>query len=408
MTVRKCFTVIALCAVAVFGVTVRSESTVLIVDKYVDDQKTSISELSIADYVSFALGGPVVNRAAPRDALPARDVFDRARANLFVLVDGVGADQIAAPAAERLLGIAGARFLSIAEQEHGQHTVGSLVSGGTANSFADVVSQTFAGQALTLAASGDHELASLLAARRAGARKSNDLGYFWNGQRLAFETVYEAGAGAPAIGNSLLLDGKQAADMLRAASFQGVTLAADRGGIKATLSSGAEAHFSFSDQRDVRLMAELAFLCQLSVALSSAPQLNALVTDQIPDSYAFGVSSLKRLSHDEAKFAVAQGVVSACIAELVGRLSSLYDGRLTAEVVFIAAPPVAHVAARSAPAYNSSDVSDPDMVNFQILLWTNIALVFVAATVIYVMISLGSSSSESDSMLYRTPKSHAS
>jgi len=238
-----------------------------------------------------------------------------------------------------------------------------------------------------------------LAVGKVNARKSNDLAYFWNSKDFQFHALYER---SPTLGNALLLSANHAATVLRNATFEGVSLVHDGHGIRATLgSTGTTVNFSFDDEADLVFLSEVAFMCNLVMRLESTPGLRRLVNDQTPDSYSLGVSSLQKFAaNSPEKFFVGQHIVDACLSQVISQLSSLYNGQFTAEVVFFSESKIL----RARQVVTNSTGYDAVMVNFQIILWTAIALVFITIAVIYIMVDLGNGG-EADTILYR-PKAH--
>jgi hypothetical protein len=56
--------------------------------------RNHIEETSVADLVSHLLGTPIVNEHASRDSFPKGTVFNKASANLFLVVDGLGSSKL--------------------------------------------------------------------------------------------------------------------------------------------------------------------------------------------------------------------------------------------------------------------------------------------------------------------------
>jgi len=438
--------------------------------------ENQIDENSVADLIGHILGTPILNDEASRTAFPTSSIFNKPTANLLIIIDGVetAVGQLLQVDAQKLKlnriaypadSIATLATLSSGQTPSVHGIVGSSwrVNGRTIEAytaaqsrsanFADMLSQSFEGNALTLAVSSDFQSAAAFSVHKdlfALSEDSNNQAFYWDFDSNRFNNIF-----GNTLGSSLRLS--RAEVLSRAASRSNIEL------------------FDLKSQADFLFFAELEMIQSVVASLSSDAALSALAADTTPDALTFVFASLKgivaKYGASSSQATAASSLVSELISQMVESLNTLYNGKLASEVVVLA--PSAYeamkvdsvsqavyeaveqdveskevfdaffpavylqvgtdvddvcvaVTARLPAGYtatcndalneyifllkasgndtNSTSSSSEDAADFQIVLWTSILLFLILAGIMYAMFTL---SDGDDTLLYRTTKKAA-
>jgi len=299
-----------------------------------------IDEISIADMIGHLLGTPILNDEASRDSFPVSSVFNKPTANLLIVIDGVEADyvrqftqlegqklnlnRIAYPedSIASLTTIASGQTPSVhgivsgSWRSKGRTLFGySTVQSRSAN-FADVLSQSFAGQSLVLSVSGDFQSAAAFSVHPEiqDQMNWNNQAFYWSSDSNRFDSIF---------GNNLGSEQLSRADI--------VTLASKRNNI---------ALFDLKSQEDFLFFAELEMVQSVVADLSSNAKLSALAADSTPDAFTFVFSSLKDLiakyGASSPQATTAATLLNELISQVVENINTVYNQKLASEILVLA------------------------------------------------------------------------
>jgi hypothetical protein len=198
-------------------------------------------------------------------------------------------------------GIVNGNWLSAGEYE----VAYSETAGAKILNFNDQMTQTFDGEPLIITASSNHQMTSAVGVNSRNFF-GNNFNLYWNDHRNAFEGFR--------YGNTF-----------------GLNISREQ------IMGNVETPLAFEDSKeDFLFVAELAFLQNMVKQLENE-HFSKHVADKVPDLFAFSFSALKDIkAHASAsKFATAVEMLDNTIVEVAEKLSKLYSGKVSVEVVFM-------------------------------------------------------------------------
>jgi len=355
-----------------------------------------IPETSVADLISHLLGTSVINENADRSSFPHGSIFNKAKANLLIVVDGVGKELgsrylpslFSAEDNTKELMFPGQQ-LSLRRIAYPQDSITSLttlitgytpsIHGITASSWrdhrgtmlayraeglrhvpsmADHVTRTFDGRSLTVSISLDFPMAAALGVHQYIATANDDwnhFGFFWDEENQRFSSFYDYDNNAaisefPSIPTtamntlrkSLYLTREQIIGNLQRRSFPLVS-ASDSIRFQEdhlTIFSVLENYtFDTNNQEEFLFFAELEFVFSFLDALETRIELSSLVIDAIPDMFSFAFSSIRKLravyGDHSSCLRAALHIMENSIVQITDRLARLYGNKLVGEAIFL-------------------------------------------------------------------------
>jgi len=258
------------------------------------------------------------------------NLFNKAKANLIVFVDSIGSDdlnmklkltengnriklnRVAYPqdtiatlstfmtgVTPSVHGIVG----SLWENEDGSFEAFSGTAGAKILNINDQMTQTFEGEPLIISASGNYQMTSAMGVNSRNVF-GNNFNLYWSDKRANFDNVnYRANNFGLNVSKEQILN-----------TFQG----------------------AFETKEEFFFVAELAFLKNMVNQLENEHFIS-FVNDKIPDLFSFSFASLKNLkaTSDARKFEAAVQLLDQTLIEVVNKLSTLYSGKATVEIVFL-------------------------------------------------------------------------
>lgn len=358
-------------------------------------QLTTLEDVAVAEMVAHALGSSTLR--PEQSAHFVKDtVFAKKRANALFVVESLGADELAAFPALRMLAradkplmltetaalqdrceathffcfvvvpsLSHTRFVSIAlittlssgmtVSEHGivgsawfrpdGSKVAAFSTSDTTNlagNLADRLSHAFRGESLVVAASSSFQAASAL-----GGHPSlvEDHPYWetyalhWNPDTTRFESVYGVTA-ASRTHAALQVEVEGAARFAHLVHVLGATRDHDEHGLTLHGDAGTSASFSHRAPAELAFLAEVELVLATVAALRDDAQLNRLARDNVPDSLSFCFASLRDLRAyfppTSKTFQVALQTLDRAISHALDTLELVYGReRLLWEVLLV-------------------------------------------------------------------------
>jgi len=306
-----------------------------------------ITETNVANLISTLIGGPVVNSAdtLEESLVPsAHNLFNKARANLVVFVNSLGSDTLE-KLSLKLFQEKGQK-IGIQRVAYPQDTIASLTtlmtghtpsthgivhkkweSKGEKTAYSpeailrifnvnDQITQTFEGQPLIISASLDSQMASTLGVNPRN-KIGNNFALYWNKESASFENIYNGNIPGLNISASQLLKIFEKDEK-----------------IKST--------FDLNKMEDFYFLAEIEFLRNMAKQLEQNEKYVPLTMDNVPDLFSFSFSTLNAIKQnngeDSSKFIAAVQLLDETLLEVYHKLSSIYSGKMSLEVVFLGTP----------------------------------------------------------------------
>jgi len=352
---------------------IQDDSFLFLMDKYSGSANEQLSESNVADFISYLIGTPILNPSASRENFPQVNIFEKDRANVLIVVDGVGADMVDSLQLKTLQQ-KGQRF-NIVKEFYPQDNVASLTTmftgygpevHGIVNktwisdeegkvlaysnlysstqvvNVADVVSSTFNGRSLIVSASADAQIASIFAVNRfANQLAENAYSYHYCEKSGAFKNVREASiANVPSTHDDLInAIASQVYPMRNKADS--IKFSADTNEVAVSMpADNVHTKFDLSTKEDLMFFSEIVLAQSIVSSLNDVNTI-ALVNDANPDLFTFAFSSVKALERlygsDSAQVKAAVLILDGVIAKLAADLKTLY-GRVAVEVAFMGVP----------------------------------------------------------------------
>ena len=305
-------------------------------------KSSQIDENSVADLIGQNLGLGVISPHASRAALPEETPFDKSRSNVLVYVDSI---PTSLTADWTLFSQTNGQTIKINKEYYPQDAVAQAATFVTGQSpevhgmvlgtwkhngqdvrayeealpdvgnVVDTLSKTFNGKALTVSASADFQIAAALGAHRILLESQpswENHVFSWNATTKNFDS---AASSAPH-------------DFF---NFDQVFN-------KISALSGSP--FDKTRVEDVQFLAEIELLNLFIDNLESHPS----VMDEIPDSFNFGISSIRtlltRYRTDAALVETASTMLDNILVKLVNKLEAVYGNKFSFQL--IVQPPTAY------------------------------------------------------------------
>eukprot|EP01103_Thecamoeba_quadrilineata_P019200 TRINITY_DN7672_c0_g1_i1.p1 TRINITY_DN7672_c0_g1~~TRINITY_DN7672_c0_g1_i1.p1 ORF type:complete len:505 (+),score=99.42 TRINITY_DN7672_c0_g1_i1:92-1606(+) len=318
-------------------------------------QKDTIEDVEVADLVSHFLGTQPLSQNS-RSALPPLDPFTKPRANLLITIEALGDETVSSlPSGQKLklkktvypasissvlntlaTGETPSLHGIVADSwKNGGETVQAHSENGQTmlSNYADLLSQSYDGRSLTLSVSLDARAAHAFAAHKQtlSARR------YWNNARVTYDQTSKTAGDRT---NGLLstefdLSRESLVEALKSVPF--VQVVEDK--VIVTLPNQQSVEFSLNAKEDAELLMELGLSQGFVEKLKMSPTLEALTTDEFPDSYAVIFKSLESVqdsySPDSDQVRVARALIQAQAANIAEQLNNLYSNRLASETVFL-------------------------------------------------------------------------
>ena len=326
-----------------------------------------MKETELADLISYSIGGPLVK--SPVTGFSTSTPLIKDRANLLVVVDGIGKDALSKVSELKLFKQSGTK-MTVEAEYFPSDSVASLTSmltgfgpsfHGVVNkewlngeksvtayststsvpqilSIGDIVSQSFGGQPLTVSASNCPVLSSALNSNEFGnseltknriaiSYSSETASYSSNVDSIKFEL------------NSLLNQLSNRRFNLRNKQDRvSVDLTNSVVSVEFT-SENLIAHFDLTTESDKLFFTELEMIQSvLSTIQSKYPE---LVEDAIPDLFSFALSSISKLQ-DSNKISAALLLLDSVLSDLIAQYNNIYD-RMSVQIVFMGTSSVKQV-----------------------------------------------------------------
>lgn len=314
------------------------------------NKKLSLTETRVADLLSHLMGTAPLNPQVDRTDFPKKGFFNNPKANLMFVLDSttIATGELVHTVSsesypDETLTILNSILTGATPSQHGiigdawiNKETGEKVSafeswcpsrsGSRSASLQDVFGLAHGGRSLVLS------YASKLAVARTLSTKpfllkptSTNYGFFWNGR--AFESVYTDKTKYTASFDDLL-------DTLT--QLQGsVSLS---GGDLAVNVEGQQIFLNLAEPTVTALFAEASYALFLTNALTTNEELKALVADGVADFFSFGFS-IKDLQNkygkESSEMKAASMLIESVIAAVSEKLSTLYQGKLLAEVIYL-------------------------------------------------------------------------
>jgi len=354
---------------------IQDDSFVYVSDKFTTTSK-QIEETSIADYISHVVGGPVINKNSARDSLPVGSIFDKAPANLLVVVDSVGQDIVSRyetvfPTPLRVL--EGGQKMKLTKVAYPQDSIASLATIATGNtpsvhgivnkqwrneqgvafsaykaqalpavgSVFDIISQVFEGKSLIVSTSADYQMASALGLHQylhAGNVQSNKIGFYYNNDIQQYDSLYHGvSAEFPLRLSSVALLERMATRTFSLENVHDkVRFVPETLEFFVDMPSGnVECIFDLNKKEDFLFFAEIEFTYAVLAQLQSS----SLVSDSTPDMLSFAFSSLKgvqtRYGKNSQQLIAALAILDSVLVDVISKVNTMYNNKLATEVVFL-------------------------------------------------------------------------
>jgi len=359
----------------------RDTSFVAFLNRYkATSSQQTLEETCLADYISYALGGPVINpnvyeNAAFKKALPQGNIFDKDVANLLVVFDSLGSD-IVDPKELKML--QAASINNLVRDNYPSDTITTLASlfSGYPSSSHGIVSQkwsprkgieveayksvegipaienigdaytiNYEGQNLVFSVSSDFQYVSAVSVNQFVQGDRNhwkNYGFYFDEFNSRMESIY--GAEDFRLMNML----KSAMDIAQSIIAQPFTLPSNSDSLQfngetlvtVTLNSkNIVAEYDISVPEVSRFFIEVEMVRTMLAEMRSNANIQASINDNIPDLFSVAFSSLKGIQKvygkDSAQLKACICIIDELIASAIQEISTMYGGKLSVELVFL-------------------------------------------------------------------------
>ena len=344
---------------------VNGDSVLLVSAK--SQKKSSVSDVSIADYISHSLGLVPERVEQSSHLFEKHDIFTKVRVNLMFVVDSVGKEILKRFPDLKI--VDGSQSYHIDESSASQDNVALLTSiasgapvsehgipsktwftstgqkveafksssaSSQVSNIADKLNQEFSGQSLIVSASSKFALAAAVSPNSESLEEnSNAYALYWNAQKSAFDSIYS--------NNQKVEFGVTKKDIMEFGNLKKVesslfSVQVENDIVTLTI-NGKNARFLLSDEEDFTFLAELEFVLNTVSLLSSQADLKSKVSDNVPDLLCFSFGSFKHLLEyglDSEKFEVALRVMDAVMHVVTKEITALYNqDRVLRETLFL-------------------------------------------------------------------------
>jgi hypothetical protein len=332
---------------------INDNSALLLRGEQFDSELRNIEDVRVADLFAHVMGTQPFNVMASREGFPKGNLFNKPKAAFLVTLDSVDpgtftkystakdykrvditttsypanaysmASNIATGTEPSTHGIVGESWEMPNGDKVGAHTPEEGTS--LAANLADILTQEWNGQSLTVSASAYSPLAAAFATHPHLVRSNN---YALSLNDGKFDSVYGQGS------NVFTLDDATLQLILKSPAFYSF-LGAKLSGSAINVGS-TSATFDINALADYTLFAELGFVYNFLRKLETDSNLIALIDDSTPDFYSFAFASLKSIKAkygvNSDNFAVAVMMVDSAVQRSFAKLDKFYKGRTVSAV----------------------------------------------------------------------------
>jgi len=321
----------------------------------VPKKELNLPETRVADLLSHLMGTAPLTPNVDRADFPKKGFFNNPKANLMFVLDSTmpGSelvlkhkieseaypDDSLAALTSILTGATPSQHGIIAEawldREKGDKVTAfeswaPSQSGSRSATLQDIFGLAFGGRSLTLSFSSKLQMARALSAKPFLLKTSSpNHGFFWSGK--GFDSVY-------AEKSEFSANSQQLMEVLTRLQNAPVALNKERTALVVEGTEG-QTELTLTAEEVMKFAAEVAYSLHLVELLSANDKLSALVSDDVPDFFTIGFSTLKDLQSKYGKASAEMKAVSVVVnyvmSTVVSKLSALYQGRLLAEAIFL-------------------------------------------------------------------------
>jgi len=346
----------------------------------------SIEETTLADYISYSLGGPLINPNSYEDsafkkALPQGNVFDKDVANLMVVFDSLGSDLVDTNDLKMFQLKTNtdktASINNLLRNNYPSDTITTLASmfSGYSSSFHGIVSQkwypskgveveafksveglpsienvgdiysiNYEGNNLVFAISGDFQYVSALSVNQFVQGERSDwknYGFYYDEVNSRMESIY--GSEDIRLINML----KNAEEISQNLISKPLSLPSNTDTITygdsiitVTLNSkNIIAEFDITIPEVSKFLVEIEMVRSLVNELKSNSDLQISIQDSIPDLFSVAFSSIKGIQQhygkDSSQLKACIYILDELVASTINEISAMYRGKLSVELVFL-------------------------------------------------------------------------
>jgi len=206
-------------------------------------------------------------------------------------------------------------------------------------SFSDAISTAFRG--IVFSGSFDYQMASALGVHQfqyASNNPESAFGIYWNAQSNKMESLYATSS------SPLLFTRSEFLSNIAKRDFASATTTLDGSALNVYLAAqNIRTVFDMNKKETFEFFAEIELLNVLVEVLKDNADLKAKVADSLPDLFSFAFSSLKGLKSkygvDSHQFQASVYILDSTLYKVINEMSEMYNGRLSAEVVFMGVSP---------------------------------------------------------------------
>jgi hypothetical protein len=337
---------------------VYDNSAILLHGKQLENQLKTIEDTRVADLFAHVMGTQPFNVLASREGFPKGDLFQKPKAAFLVTLESVApglfakystwkdyqsvdlttstypantftmTSNIATGTKPSVHGIVGEAWIMPNGEKIGAHI--STEGSSLAANMADILTQEWDGDSLTLSASAFAPVASAFAA----SAHTSGHNYGLSLENRAFSTIYSRYELNP-----FALAEEDLEAIFKATSFSsflGASMVYSNNDQLAVTVGSITTTFDLTTLVDYSLFAELGFVYNFLNTLETDSRISALVVDSVPDFYSFAFASLKgiKATHGEQSdmFIASLLLVDNAIQQAVAKIDTLYNGRTVSAV----------------------------------------------------------------------------
>uniref|UniRef100_A0A7S4PBA0 Uncharacterized protein n=1 Tax=Paramoeba aestuarina TaxID=180227 RepID=A0A7S4PBA0_9EUKA len=364
----------------------RRSSGLLFLDHARHTREGIVNDINVANLIAHIFQTtPPTNERQPltidRSSFPVLSLFSAPPANVFVVIEAVSPEDLAAfpslsliktrkkieirstyqshdslPDMETLItgvppaqhGIVGRSWLS----SQGTETSAFIDrgSGSKADSLFDVLALT-SPESLILSMSSDEQAASSIGVRvPSRANTPHVLSYYWNSNRQNFGTVkyrlnHPIKSSRADILESLLFQTQeQGGEKYGFFVYKGITLDMDQKNMQVfvTTPRSTRVAFDLNAEEDFRVFVELFFVSKAAQLLQGDLDYAPQVADDHPDSFSFSFSAIRYIRQKyglaSPQFSTALLLVDAAMTSFMDTIQTLYHHRAASQIIFFPPP----------------------------------------------------------------------
>eukprot|EP01117_Protostelium_nocturnum_P014374 TRINITY_DN546_c0_g1_i1.p1 TRINITY_DN546_c0_g1~~TRINITY_DN546_c0_g1_i1.p1 ORF type:complete len:545 (-),score=158.53 TRINITY_DN546_c0_g1_i1:53-1687(-) len=329
------------------------------------NNEKEMEEKSIGDLIGHLIGGPILNSKADRKSFPTGNIFNKASANLLLIINGMEKSQ---KNQLPLLFQKSGKELNLLRSSFPQDSISTLASIATgsdpsvhgivseewyssvskspisayrsgalpqSSSFVDNLSRSSSGKSLSLSASFDFQMASAFGAHQVLQSANphfNNYAISYNEKIQSFENIFGESQDFSSISRQDIIN----------------DIANQQFGSKSSLVSrntlsikgkSQNAVFQLDNKENFAFFAEMTLINKMINLLTQNSRINQLTMDEIPDLFTFCVSTLKGIENvhgrQSAQYEVANEILDASLVSAIDSLNNAYKNKLSVQVVFL-------------------------------------------------------------------------